>query len=365
MIIPRGKKFGVKIYRDKRQVWVGTFETRRKARQAEINALAEKRGPSTDDETCQEMVERWLTTCPRPSITTQKLYKSALKPFAAKFGERQLSDITKDEARIFAIEKPSSVRVARTMVNQLLEDQPGAWNPFSKMGLPQSRGRKDITALTESEVQDLAATAAAVLPQAGPTMSAMIIVAAYTGIRPGELFLLKHDDIDSEDLWIRRSLNSSREIVLPKNKTTRKIVLPPAAIAAIRSLPRRLNSEYVFTTPRGSHFGKTSHYYYWNLVRMAAGLPEIDFYDLRHHCATQLLRMGVSPEDVAIQLGHQDRGKLVRERYGHPEDELARDRIKNAWRGMAPVYAKPLALIEADDDASVSRVSPAPSWQRR
>jgi integrase len=51
---------------------------------------------------------------------------------------------------------------------------------------------------------------------------------------------------------------------------------------------------YVFTTSRGEGFSKTSHYYYWHALRAAAGRPGMDFYEVRHFCATHLLELGLS-----------------------------------------------------------------------
>ena len=36
-------------------------------------------------------------------------------------------------------------------------------------------------------------------------------------------------------------------------------------------MPRRADSPYVFTAPCGRRFSKTSHYYYWRLLRTEAG----------------------------------------------------------------------------------------------
>jgi hypothetical protein len=46
-----------------------------------------------------------------------------------------------------------------------------------------------------------------------------------------------------------------------------------------------------------------------------------------------LLERGVSPADVAVQLGHTDGGALVMARYGHPSEDAARDRLKMAYAG--------------------------------
>jgi len=57
----------------------------------------------------------------------------------------------------------------------------------------------------------------------------------------------------------------------------------------------------------------------------------MDFYELRHFCATELLRLGVSHADVAVQLGHRDGGALVMSTYGHPSDDAARERLRAAF----------------------------------
>lgn len=57
----------------------------------------------------------------------------------------------------------------------------------------------------------------------------------------------------------------------------------------------------------------------------------MDFYDLRHFCATHLLGLGASHADVAVQLGHTDGGALVMSTYGHPSEDLARLRLKRAF----------------------------------
>jgi integrase len=81
-------------------------------------------------------------------------------------------------------------------------------------------------------------------------------------------------------------------VTLPKNGQTRTILLPPPARQALSEMPRWTDNPYVFTTSTGKRFSTTSHYYYWQAVRSAFGRPGMDFYELRHFCATELLRMG-------------------------------------------------------------------------
>jgi hypothetical protein len=49
---------------------------------------------------------------------------------------------------------------------------------------------------------------------------------------------------------------------------------------------------------------------------------------------------------VAVQLRHDDGGTLVRELYGHPDAAMARERIRAAFRTVAPVVALPTTRQE-------------------
>ena len=108
-------------------------------------------------------------------------------------------------------------------------------------------------------------------------------------------------------------------------------MLPPPAREPLADVPARLDVPWLFVTPRAHRFAKSSLYYYWNPVRAAFGRPGMDYYELRHFCATHLLELGVAHADVAVQLGHSDGGALVMSTYGHPSHESARERLKRAY----------------------------------
>lgn len=62
MIIKRGKRYGVRIYRAGRQEWVGTYPTKREAREAERVELGRRR--ASRDETCDSFAARWVEGLP-------------------------------------------------------------------------------------------------------------------------------------------------------------------------------------------------------------------------------------------------------------------------------------------------------------
>jgi integrase len=142
----------------------------------------------------------------------------------------------------------------------------------------------------------------------GDEMTAIILFAAYTGVRPGELSALQWTDLDpaNRQAVISRALDGQGGEKAPKNGLARPIILPPRALEALSLVARRTDSPHVFHSPRGKRLNKGSLNYLWRPVAAAwraQGGRDVDLYELRHACAT-LLERGLAPADVAVQLGH-------------------------------------------------------------
>jgi len=351
VIIKRGKRYGVRIYRSGRQEWIGTYSTRREAREAEREELS--RGRASREETCASFARRWVEDFPRPRASTNRKNGYDAEAFAAAFESTRMSDVSRAEARQWAQANRSRASAIRAMFNDALDEEIVTSNPFANLRIEQSRGRRDLEVISQASLHELADAALTELGSYGAQFRACILFAAYVGLRPAELFMLKWTDIDFERglVTVRLSLGNTGEVTLPKNGRTRTVVLPPTARDALRSMPRRTDTPYVFSTPSGTRLGKTTHYYYWRAVRLAAGRSGMDFYELRHFCATRLLELGVSHADVAIQLGHTDGGALVMSTYGHPSEDLARERIRDAWVEEAP-QLRPVKSPGGDQDAA-------------
>jgi integrase len=335
MIVKRGNSYGVSVYDASlgKKRWIGTFPTKAEARAVEREAARRPRGGSRI--TCGELAETWLEDHSRPSPTTQQTYGYALNRFVADFRNRKLIDIDVPTARAWAKRNANSnARVVRTMFNDAIADgiHPGP-NPFANLRLPQSRGRKDLVPITAAEVFELVDIARAIHSDTNyrDEIGAIIQFAAFVGLRPGELFALQPGDIGETRVRIERSADNGGRIKAPKNGRSREVVLPPPAREALSVVPG--HREWLFCSPRGNRLTRNSLYYWWRPVVLAAGRPGMHFYELRHFCATHLLELGLSPSDVAVQLGHTDNGALVMSTYGHPSDERARERILQAYVG--------------------------------
>jgi integrase len=341
VISKRGAKYVVRIYDPTvkgRKRWVGTFDTLRESRAAEREAEKQTQAAVRfGKETCGSFAGRFLDDfCRGLEASTLKTYAYAISAFASQFEHARLLDIDRPTARAWANTQPRNTQnVIRTIFNHAMREGLVPSNPFANMGLKQSRGRKDITVLTVEQLHQLADTALEVHgADYGPTYRAMILFAAYTAMRPGELFALRWEDIDVQRSLIRvkHSLSTVNTIKAPKNGRARVIVLPDIAAEALTDVIRHAGVPYVFTSKTGRRFTRPTHSWTWGLVRASAGQPIKDFYELRHFCATYLLERGLPATDVAVQMGHTDNGKLVLDTYGHPNEDIARTRILGAFR---------------------------------
>ena len=226
-------------------------------------------------------------------------------------------------------------------------------NPFADLRIPKGKGRKDIIVLTESELQTLAGLAlhpAMELGEYGREYRAQVLFSGYVGLRPGELFALLPEDVSGQHCCIERAYSTlAKEVKPTKTYRRRTVIVPPVAQDAIAELPRH-RSRLLFSSLRDCMWRQASHNYLWSRLRRFAAMgplagvvpPGMDYYELRHAAATMLLERGVTPWDVAIQLGHSDGGQLVMEPYGHPSEAGARARVRAAWdavEGPTPLRA--------------------------
>ena len=320
---------------------IGTYPTKREADAAE--RAAKDRVPSSRM-TVAEWREEWLTT-PTWKDSTRRHNAERTRLFAETHGTLRVGAVNRRIARQWIEKHDSTYGALSAMFGAAayVDDENHqplvAVNPFSKL-VKRTMRRRDLRPewLTDEDITRLERIAVEQHGEAmGTVVASMIRFAAETGIRPGELYAVEMDDLDPArgELHVRRQ--ATRDGTGPtKNGRERTVVLTPAAHdAAIRAQIMEATPRTVFATLRGRRFSQGLLRYYWVPVRTAFDRPRMVFYELRHYCATHLLDLGVSPEDVAIQLGHTDGGELVRRVYGHPSDRKALDRVREAMNERA------------------------------
>lgn len=332
----RGERWIATVYDPilRRKRWVGTAATKNEARKLEATAVLARRRSNA---TVRDYAQTWLELHPRGRRATEVHYRERIGRFVAQNGKRPLESWSRREAREWALENRSLVPTVRAMFADARRDGLIAENPFTDLRIQQSRGRKDLEVLSVDQVALLAEKAREAY---GPGFAAFVLTAAYCGMRPGELYALQWPRVrfDRDEIEVVASYSHrAKETTAPKNGNHRTIVMFPEARDALAQVPRE-DGTFVFRTVTGRRLDHASLSYYWQPVRIAAGLHDLQLYALRHFCAAHLLNtLGHEAEDVAYQLGHTDGGVLVRSLYGHPSEELARERLKGFGRKVVPL----------------------------
>lgn len=140
-------------------------------------------------------------------------------------------------------------------------------------------------------------------------MRALVIVVAYTGMRPSELYELRWTDID---------LAANRIIVSRRGYRGGVGLTPPARDVLMRQPPR--TGELVLRSKVGKRLTASTVCQYWALVKARAGL-EFDFYLATKHYGVHLLyKLGLSKRAIAAQMGWSENAVdgLLRT-YGHSD----------------------------------------------
>ena len=154
----------------------------------------------------------------------------------------------------------------------------------------------------------------------------MIVVAARTGLRQGELLGLRWEDVDlvAGQLLVRQAIVRGR-VTTPKSHKPREVGLSMEAEAALRA-HRHLRGPLVFCDPDGRPLtnGACKHPL-WRACRKA-GLRRIGWHVLRHTFASHLVMRGASLSQVQELLGHATIAMTMR--YAHLSPKSKRDAVR-------------------------------------
>ena len=192
---------------------------------------------------------------------------------------------------------------------------------------------------------------------------ALFVLALATGMREGELFALKWDDVDfgRNSIFIQHTLTETLDgklaLTPPKTKSSRRrVIIPPFAAEVLKQHrdARILDGTYsdvVFTVRSrsgGRAFLRKSNFLrreYQPLLKQS-GVPVLPFHGLRHVANSLLLDSGVSVNVVAERMGHSST-RTTLDLYGHVlpngQDEAAAkvQRIFEKSTGGTPVVKPP------------------------
>lgn len=266
--------------------------------------------------TVAEFADNWMARFPRESSKTREDYEGGVQPFCVAFGDRALNDLDPLVVRSWAYRdetRPHHVRIARAMLGDAFKIGALTQNPLAGVSRSRGSGRKDLAIPSTEEIYALSTCASEIV---GLEFMFAIRFGARTGLRQGEQFALRWSDVSLAEgiAYVRAETTKSRR--------GRTIVVSKAAEI---SLPVRTGGQVFASLDRHAVARR------FTASRETAGLdPTFTWHGLRHFFATDALNRRVSVEDIALQLGHRDGGRLVADLYGHPDEIMARERLRRA-----------------------------------
>ncbi|GAC1421042.1 MAG: site-specific integrase [Candidatus Velthaea sp.] len=288
----------------------------------------------------KDAVQTWLADVKRTKrSSTHERYELVARHVLKAIGDVRLIDVNADTVRALDDElvrsgaTAAARRSARTTLSAALSvavrEGHMRRNPIADVPPPNHEVER-IAPLSAADAGRLVAASA------GERLGAMYVVAVTAGLRLGELFGLKAEDIDLKRgvLRVSRSLRETATGVVehaPKTaKGRRTVALTPTAVAILKRhmATAEATASYVFTADRGGPLRKSVFTRKeWKPFLERHDLPRTwTVRQLRHTAATLMAESGAHPRFVMEQLGHTSSEMSVGT-YTHASPEMQRQAV--------------------------------------
>jgi integrase len=279
--------------------------------------------------TLAEWSKRWQATTTNLRPTTRDLYAYLLRRFLLPaFGKSGLSSIdvlavrswlaTLEAEGVSASTRAKAYRLLSRILGAAVEAGYLLRNPCTVKGAGQERAPE----MRFATVAQVAALAEAI----DPRYRALVLVAAYGGLRWGELVGLRVRRVDllhGRVVVAEQVAEVNGKLIPgpPKTEAGRRTVTLPAAAAV--ALAEHLvefaepgPDGLVFPAPEGGYLRRSNFRRRgWLAATRAADVNGLRFHDLRHSAATLALAAGANTRELMERMGHTS--PAVALRYQH------------------------------------------------
>jgi integrase len=341
---------GVDPITGKRKQFSETFHGPARAADQRLRDLIDQQAPSRSDGvgvTVGQLLDQWLEECDRMDLSpsTLRTYRSqiehTIRPCLGKVTLTRLTAKNLDSlygAMKDAGKSPKTIRNHHAIISAALH-QAVRWgwvrSNVAEMAKPPRVSQKRVEAPSLDVVRDVIEAA----ERRDPRLAPLLMLAALTGMRRGELCALRWSDVDLDAGMltvnhsvvvapkglVEKSTKSNRERVVALDAVALALLEQHRSRAAqwVRQAGGELSarafvfSPYVEGTKPFRPDNVTS---FFIRVRNEVGAPTVRLHDLRHFTATQLIGAGVDVRTVAGRLGHSDPSVTLRV-YSHALQE--------------------------------------------
>ncbi len=207
----------------------------------------------------------------------------------------------------------------KTMFNKAIDWDLVSVNPVRKVKLFPEKPNK-LRVVSDQEFQK-------VYNNASDSLRPILLLALNTGMRRGEIFNLKWQDVNLKEgyILVRESKNNDSRII-PINKIL---------MDTLKSVKNNDSGEYVFSHNSGNDPVKTFKTAFNSAIRRS-GVEKFRFHDLRHTFASNLVMAGVDIVTVQELMGHKSIN--MTKRYSHPTPEHKKQAVERLNSSAMDTY---------------------------
>ena len=292
------------------------------------------------DVTFRQYREQWQDAYKsNKSNATKEMYDGILKKFDLIDGKK-LMHITKSDCQKVVNESwdyPRTAQLVKLTLNQIfntaIDDGIIASNPAKNIEVPKYRA-KEKRALTDEEIQ------AVKNADLNDSDRMFVTILMTFGLRPSEALALQRNDFDmtNDVLHITKALSITRyETVVKSTKTdaNRDIPIPKQIKPMLNTFFRQNKRFYLFVNKNGHLHTKSSYKRLSERIFKAVDIAynkdnenmfvntNLNFYDFRHHRATQLFYLcqkgTISTKKAAYLMGHSE--QIFLSVYSHIDEK--------------------------------------------
>lgn len=309
-------------------------------------------------------IDRWMKGHDYPATRTRQKVEGHLRNhILPAFGDRPISSLQPADIRTWFAEldlAPSTANAVLGTLRQILdtavEDDVLARNPAARVKRRKEGSDGEMLFLDADEIR--------LLSQAiNERFEALILLAAYSGGRWGELAALRPEDVDvlGKTVTFRFSLSEpigGAEIKETKSNKPRSVSIPTSIAQIVGEHMGRFPNEVgtIFSAKKGGRLSHTNWYRRdFKPAVERAGLPTaLRFHDLRHSHVALCIQHGAHVKAIQERLGHST-VTLTLDRYGHllPSlDETLREQLEDTFSRSLAAPSRPTGRAVTATNAS-------------
>lgn len=305
--------------------------------------------PHAGKETLKAYGTRWLKRRVLADSTEASYAGTLTKHVYPTLGAMRLDAITPNDVQLLVKEwthaaAPATVEnryvVLATLLRSAVRDRLLPETPCVDIKLPRVQSSGALVPIGTDVVRAMHTAIA-------PRYRALIIVAAGSGLRRGELCGLTHDRVSADfgtvrvdRQLLRRSIGDEVTFVPPKTEASvRTVPVGPVVTDAIAQHLKTFGqheSGLIFTSAIGTPLRTSTLWTAWRRAAEKVGTDATP-HDLRHYFASVQLRGGTSVKALQAMLGHKSAVETL-DTYGHlmgDEDTRSRQLLEAELTGLS------------------------------